>query len=793
MSLLLCLEFICIFLFCQGLLVQGIQELHANQETIVKISAAGQLMQCSAPVDILFLLDGSYSIGKGSFERSKHFASKLCDALDINPDRVRVGVIQFSSTPWLEFPLDSYLTKQEVKEKIKKIAFRGGNTETGLALKYILRKGFPGGRNSSIPEILIILSDGKSQGTIALPAKQVKERGITVFAVGVKFPRWEELHVLASEPTEQHVLFAEHVDDATNGLYSTLTSSAICSAVSPGCKIESHPCERKTLETVKELAGNYMCWKGSKRQNAVHASLCPFYSWKRVLIKHPSRCYRTTCPDPCDSQPCQNGGTCLPEGLEKYHCICPVGFGGDAKCAPKLSLECSVDLLFLVDSSSGTSLEGFLGYKAFLKRFVQAVLSRDTPAKVSVAQYSNNVTVPIAMGAYEDVHGLVRSIDAMHFTGGETLTGRALHYIAQHGFKSASAFTDIRVELPRVVALFTDSESQDLVAEAAKHIRDQGVFLIGVGSEFLRAELDGITGSPKQTIVYSNPQDLFNKIPELQKTICSVARPPGCQSQSLDLVFALAASTGVGKENFLRLRDFVSSSSLQFNINRDVTQIGLVVYGSRARTVFALDTHTTSTALLEAINNAPFVGGSASVGSALLRIHDDVMTVPKGARPGVSKAVLVITDGGGTEDAAVPAQQLRDNGVLVFVVGIGGVQRDVLLRITGSPHHLIHVPSYEELPNRTDFIIRRICEEAKSPVNLCKPNPCVNEGVCVLGNGSYRCECRGREGPHCESRILRGDSSRSLLRPRTQWNQSRGLQPYYRALRHTRRHAHPQH
>lgn len=195
--------------------------------------------------------------------------------------------------------------------------------------------------------------------------------------------------------------------------------------------------------------------------------------------------------------------------------------------APKLSLECSVDLLFLVDSSSGTSLEGFLRYKAFLKRFVQAVLSRDTPAKVGVAQYSNNVTVPIAMGAYEDVHGLVRSIDAMHFTGGETLTGRALRYIAQHGFKSASAFTDIRVELPRVVALFTDSESQDSVAEAAKHTRDQGVFLIGVGSEFLRAELDGITGSPKQTIVYSNPQDLFNKIPELQKTICSVDRPPG--------------------------------------------------------------------------------------------------------------------------------------------------------------------------------------------------------------------------------------------------------------------------
>uniref|UniRef100_A0A8C3J3D2 EGF-like domain-containing protein n=1 Tax=Calidris pygmaea TaxID=425635 RepID=A0A8C3J3D2_9CHAR len=41
--------------------------------------------------------------------------------------------------------------------------------------------------------------------------------------------------------------------------------------------------------------------------------------------------------------------------------------------------------------------------------------------------------------------------------------------------------------------------------------------------------------------------------------------------------------------------------------------------------------------------------------------------------------------------------------------------------------------------------------EAKSPVNLCKPNPCMNQGVCILGPGSYRCECHGWEGPHCES------------------------------------------
>ncbi|XP_075791536.1 von Willebrand factor A domain-containing protein 2 isoform X1 [Pelodiscus sinensis] len=791
MSLSLPFDSICIFFCSQVLLTWGLQELHANQETIVKISAAGQLMQCSAPVDILLLLDGSHSIGKGSFERSKHLAGKLCDALDISPERVRVGVIQFSSTPQLEFPLDLYLNKQEVKEKIKKIVFRGGSTDTGLALKYVLRKGFPGGRNSSVPKILIVLSDGKSQGSVAMPAKQLKDRGTTVFAVGVKFPRWEELHMLASDPAEQHVLFAEHVADAANGLYSTLTSSAICSAVSPGCSIESHPCERKTLETVKELAGSYMCWKGSKRPNAVHTSLCPFYSWKKVLIKHPARCYRTTCPDPCDSQPCHNGGTCVPEGLESYRCVCPVGFGGDASCAPKLGLECSVDLLFLVDSSSGTTVEGFLRYKAFLKRFIQAVLSEDSPANVGVAQYSHDVQISVKAGEHKEVPALLRSVDAMFFSGRGTLTGKALRYVTQHGFKSAPAFADVHDHLPRVVVLLTDSEAQDPVVEAAKYARGRGLFLIGVGSELLRAELDDVTGNPEQTIVYSGSQDLFNKVPELQKKICSVDGHQGCQSQSLDLVFALDASSGVGRANFLQLRNLVSSTSLQFNVNRDVTQIGLVVYSTRARTAFALDAHITRVALLQAINQVPFLSGSASMGRALLHIHDHVMTVPKGARPGVSKAVVVITAGGGTEDAIVPAQQLRSRGVSVFIIGIGAVRRDTLLRIAGSPSYLIHVASYDDLHSYKDLIIERLCEEAKSPVNLCNPNPCMNEGMCVLQDGSYRCECPGWEGPHCESRILRGESSRSPVPPTNfplQWNPS-GLRQLNRAFRHSRRQA----
>ena len=63
---------------------------------------------------------------------------------------------------------------------------RGGSTQTGLALKYILKKGFPGGRNATVPRIVILLSDGKSQGGVLKAATELKQTGVTLFAVGLR-------------------------------------------------------------------------------------------------------------------------------------------------------------------------------------------------------------------------------------------------------------------------------------------------------------------------------------------------------------------------------------------------------------------------------------------------------------------------------------------------------------------------------------------------------------------------------------------------------------------------------
>lgn len=182
-----------------------------------------------------------------------------------------------------------------------------------------------------------------------------------------------------------------------------------------------------------------------------------------------------------------------------------------------------MDLLFLLEGSATLTVDGFLRLKSFLKRFLQTVISPDTPSKVGLAVFGGETRVEAQVGKFKkDLKGLLKGVEALQSIGGETNTGQALRYVTRHGFLSAPIFADVADDLPRVVVLLTATPAADEVVLPSKYARDREIFLIAVGPEFLKEQLNNITGNPQRTLTYSLPDRLNAKIPELKAKICSV-------------------------------------------------------------------------------------------------------------------------------------------------------------------------------------------------------------------------------------------------------------------------------
>ncbi|CAH2283003.1 collagen alpha-6(VI) chain-like [Pelobates cultripes] len=159
--------------------------------------------------DIVFLVDGSWSIGTSNFQTMKDFLYTLISGFDVGSDKIRVALIQYSETPLTEFYLNTYSSKEEVLDYIRTLKYKGGGTNTGLSLQYMLENHFTdiaGSRaEEGVPQIAVVITDGHAQDNIKEPAKQVKDAGITLYALGIKDALLTELNEIASDPDYKHV------------------------------------------------------------------------------------------------------------------------------------------------------------------------------------------------------------------------------------------------------------------------------------------------------------------------------------------------------------------------------------------------------------------------------------------------------------------------------------------------------------------------------------------------------------------------------------------------------------
>ncbi|XP_053783376.1 collagen alpha-1(XX) chain [Desmodus rotundus] len=167
---------------------------------------AGSQFRCTppTPADMIFLVDGSWSIGHSHFQQVKDFLARVIEPFEIGPDKVQVGLTQYSGDPQTEWDLNTFGTKEEVLAAVRSLHYRGGNTFTGLALTHVLEQNLrPGaGPRPEAATVVVLVTDGKSQDDARTVGQVLKGLGVDVFTVGVKNADEAELRLLASQPLD---------------------------------------------------------------------------------------------------------------------------------------------------------------------------------------------------------------------------------------------------------------------------------------------------------------------------------------------------------------------------------------------------------------------------------------------------------------------------------------------------------------------------------------------------------------------------------------------------------------
>uniref|UniRef100_A0A8C7ZXP1 Collagen alpha-1(XIV) chain n=1 Tax=Oryzias sinensis TaxID=183150 RepID=A0A8C7ZXP1_9TELE len=168
-----------------------------------------------AKADLVFLVDGSWSIGDDNFMKITHFLYSTMGSLDlIGPDGTQVAIAQFSDDARTEFQLSSHGDKEALLEAIHKIKYKGGNTKTGRAIKHVKESIFipEAGARRGVPKVLVVLTDGRSQDDVNKVSKEMQMEGYIIFAIGFADADYGELVNIASKPSDRHVFFVDDLD-----------------------------------------------------------------------------------------------------------------------------------------------------------------------------------------------------------------------------------------------------------------------------------------------------------------------------------------------------------------------------------------------------------------------------------------------------------------------------------------------------------------------------------------------------------------------------------------------------
>ncbi|KAF3822641.1 hypothetical protein GH733_008015 [Mirounga leonina] len=227
------------------MLVFGGASLPPNRKTYeatvdeVCVQALGAKSSCeNKRVDLVFIIDSSRSVNTHDYAKVKEFIVDILQFLDIGPDVTRVGLLQYGSTIKNEFSLKTFKRRSEVERAVKRMRHLSTGTMTGLAIQYALNIAFSeaeGARplRENVLRVIMIVTDGRPQDSVAEVAAKARDTGILIFAIGVGQVDLNTLKAIGSEPHEDHVFLVANFSqmESLTSVFQNKLCSKSCSSV----------------------------------------------------------------------------------------------------------------------------------------------------------------------------------------------------------------------------------------------------------------------------------------------------------------------------------------------------------------------------------------------------------------------------------------------------------------------------------------------------------------------------------------------------------------------------------
>lgn len=156
---------------------------------------------------------------QNDFKAMLGFVERVVAKLNVEENNDRVSVVLYNSEPFVEFYLNTYKMQQSVSEKLGIVKHIGGRPRnTGAALQYIkdnvLTASFGSRHQQGVPQILVLLTGGRSSDDVRSAVENLKRNGVMVLVVGTKNADALEMQSMSQEAI--YAFFAPDSSDLLN-------------------------------------------------------------------------------------------------------------------------------------------------------------------------------------------------------------------------------------------------------------------------------------------------------------------------------------------------------------------------------------------------------------------------------------------------------------------------------------------------------------------------------------------------------------------------------------------------